>query len=99
MPPPSSDQASREDGDSHPCPEEEEFFQSRPDAADMEEAIGKFMEGMENLNFWTRELEDVVREIMEDQVFKGNQNFHSVRRISTFSALMVRYIPVHTSTY
>ena len=47
MPPPSSDQASREDGDSHPCPEEEEFFQSRPDAADMEEAIGKFMEGME----------------------------------------------------
>jgi len=36
MPPPSSDQASREDGDSHPCPEEEEFFQSRPDAADME---------------------------------------------------------------
>ena len=47
MPPPSSNQASREDGDSHPCPEEEEFFQSRPDAADMEEAIGKFMEGME----------------------------------------------------
>jgi hypothetical protein len=47
MQPPSSDQASREDGDSHPCPEEEEFFQSRPDAADMEEAIGKFMEGME----------------------------------------------------
>jgi len=47
MPPPSSYQASREDGDSHPCPEEEEFFQGRPDAADMEEAIGKFMEGME----------------------------------------------------
>ena len=47
MQPPSSNQASREDGDSHPCPEEEEFFQSRPDAADMEEAIGKFMEGME----------------------------------------------------
>jgi hypothetical protein len=68
----------------------------------MEEAIGKFMEGMEkvprNLNFWTRELEDVVQR-MEDQVFKGNQNFHSVRKISTFSALMVRYIPVHTSTY
>ncbi len=48
MPPPSADQASMEDGDPHPCPEDEEFFQSRPDAAGMEEAIGKFMEGMEN---------------------------------------------------
>jgi hypothetical protein len=36
-----------EDGDPNPCPEDEEFFQCRPDAADMEEAIGKFMEGME----------------------------------------------------
>ena len=47
IPPPYADQASMEDGDPHPCPEAEEFFQSRPDAADMEEAIGKFMEGME----------------------------------------------------
>ena len=47
MPPPSADQASMEDGDPNPCPEDEEFFQCRPDAADMEEAIGKFMEGME----------------------------------------------------
>ncbi len=47
VPPPSADQASMEDGDPHPCPEDEEFFQSRPDAVDMEEAIGKFMEGME----------------------------------------------------
>ena len=29
----------------------------------------------QDLNFWTRELDDVVREIMEDPVFKGNQNF------------------------
>ena len=47
MPPPSADQASMEDGDPNPCPEDEEFFECRPDAADMEEAIGKFMEGME----------------------------------------------------
>ncbi len=47
MPPPSADQATMEDGDPNPCPEDEEFIQSRPDAADMEEAIGKFMEGME----------------------------------------------------
>jgi len=33
-------------------------------------------DGDQDLNFWTRELEDVVREIMEDPVFKGNQNFH-----------------------
>ncbi len=31
--------------------------------------------GDQDLNVWTRELEDVVREIMEDPVFKGNQNF------------------------
>jgi hypothetical protein len=41
MPPPSADQASMEDGDPHPCPEDEEFFECRPDTADMEEAIGK----------------------------------------------------------
>ncbi len=33
-------------------------------------------DGDQDLNFWTRELEDVVREILEDPVFKGNQNFH-----------------------
>ena len=47
MPPPCADHASMEDRDPHPCPEDEEFFECRPDAADMEEAIGKFMEGME----------------------------------------------------
>ena len=47
MPPPSADHACMEDRDPHPCPEDEEFFEGRPDAADMEEAIGKFMEGME----------------------------------------------------
>jgi hypothetical protein len=31
--------------------------------------------GDQDLNLWTRELEDLVREIMEDPVFKGNQNF------------------------
>ena len=31
-------------------------------------------DGDQDLNMWTRELEDVVREIMEDPVFKGNQN-------------------------
>ena len=32
-------------------------------------------DGDQALDFWTRELEDGVREIMEDPVFKGNQNF------------------------
>ncbi len=31
--------------------------------------------GDQDLNLWTRQLEDVVQEIMEDPVFKGNQNF------------------------
>ena len=32
-------------------------------------------DGDQDLNLWLRELEDVVREIMEDPIFKGNQNF------------------------
>ncbi len=32
-------------------------------------------DGEQDLYLWTRELEDIVREIMEDPVFKGNQNF------------------------
>ncbi len=30
----------------------------------------------QDLNLWIREVEDVCREIMEDPLFKGNQNFH-----------------------
>ncbi len=33
-------------------------------------------DGDQNLNFWTRAMEDVVREIVEDPVFKGNQNLN-----------------------
>ena len=32
-------------------------------------------DGDQDLSLWTRELENIVREIMEDPVFKGNQNF------------------------
>ena len=32
-------------------------------------------DGDQDLHLWARELEDVVREIMEDPMFKGNQNF------------------------
>ena len=35
-----------EDLDPHPCEEDEEFFKSRPDAEEMEEAISKFLDGM-----------------------------------------------------
>ena len=35
------------EGDDNPCTEDEEFFQGRPDADDMEEAITKFLDGME----------------------------------------------------
>ena len=44
---PSADPGSEEDYYCDPCPEDEEFFDARPDAATMEEAIGKFMDGME----------------------------------------------------
>ena len=36
-----------ESGNNDPCPEDEEFFHAWPDAATMEEAMGKFMDGME----------------------------------------------------
>ena len=39
--------ADDEHGNQDPCQEDEEFFESRPDAATMEEATGKFMDGME----------------------------------------------------
>ena len=35
-----------EDGDPSPCPEDEEFF-VRPDAVAMDEAIGKFSDGLD----------------------------------------------------
>ncbi len=33
------------------------------------------LDGDQDLNFWTRDIEDLVREIMEDPIFKGNQNY------------------------
>jgi hypothetical protein len=42
--------ADAEHGNQDPCQEDEEFFESRPDAATMEEAIGKFMDRF----VWTR---------------------------------------------
>ena len=49
MPPPSADHTCMEDGDPHPsgCPEDAEFFECRPDTADMEEAIA--------LDVWARQ--------------------------------------------
>ncbi len=36
-----------DEGDDNPCSEDEEFFQGRPGAEDMEEAITKFLDGLE----------------------------------------------------
>jgi hypothetical protein len=36
-----------DEGDDNPCIDDEEFFLGRPDADDMEEAITKFLDGME----------------------------------------------------
>ena len=38
-PPTAADHANREEGDPSPCAEDEEFFEARPDAEDMEEAM------------------------------------------------------------
>ena len=67
-------------------------------------------DGDQDLNLWIRELEDVVRELMEDSIFKGNQNFHFEMDINelgkrlyggeanaavSFQIGQLRYIPVH----
>ncbi len=33
-------------------------------------------DGDQDLNFCSREMEDVVLDLMEDPIFKGNRNFH-----------------------
>ena len=53
-------------GNGEPCPEDEEFFDARPDAATMEEAIGKFMDGI-NCRWTAAEL------IMEDSIPDGRK--------------------------
>ncbi len=95
MPPPSADHASTEDRDPHPCPEDEEFFECRPDAADMEEAIGKFMEGMEKAG-WNFEKAHSILHKVREIVLWGNSDNTSCQapKVST-----LQYIHVHTSMY
>ena len=72
------------------------------------------LDGDQDLNLWIREVEDIVREIMEDPVFKGNQNYkfemdldEAGKRLFggeanagvAFQIGQLRYILVHTSTY
>ena len=67
-------------------------------------------DGDQDLNLWIRELEDVVRELMEDPIFKENRNFHFEMDINelgkrlyggeanaavSFQIGQLRYIPVH----
>ena len=44
--PPVESEHDHGEGDPDPCPEDEEYF-VRPDAAEMEKAIGKFFDGLE----------------------------------------------------
>ena len=68
------------------------------------------VDGDQDLNLWICELEDVVLEIMEDPIFKGNQNFHFEMDLNelgkrmyggeanaavSFQIGQLRYIPVH----
>jgi hypothetical protein len=44
----------------------------------------------QDLNLWSRELEDVIREIMEDPVFKGNQIFSFEMDVDTNGKCFIR---------
>ena len=54
-------------------------------------------DGDQDLNLWARELEDVLREIMEDPVFKGNQNFKFEMYIvhHMYIHVMIQFISVY----
>jgi hypothetical protein len=67
-------------------------------------------DGDQDLNLWVCELEDVAREIIEDSIFKGNQNFHFEMDLDqlgerlfggeanagvSFQIGQLRYIPSH----
>ena len=49
-----------ESGDNDPCPVDENFFHARPDAATMEEVIGKFMDGFKDLHQFVGRLPALV---------------------------------------
>jgi len=61
------------------------------------------LDGDQDLNLWIREVEDIVREIMEDPIFKGNQNYKFEMDLDEAGkrlfAVHTMYRPVHTSTY
>jgi len=109
MPPPSADQASMEDGDPNPCPEDEEFFQCRPDAADMEEAIGKFMEGMEKQEHTGYSTLHKLLQGLPAEAFEGGflrdldedekKRFTPSELLLYKVAVEYRYITAHTGTY
>ncbi len=45
-------------------------------------------DGDQDLHLWAREIEDLVLEIMEDPVFKGNQNFKFEMDLTTAGELL-----------
>ena len=60
-------------------------------------------DGDQDLNFWTREMEDVVLEIVEDPVFKGNQTYKfemdlfggKANAVVAFQIGQLRYMPMN----
>jgi hypothetical protein len=74
-----------------PCQEDDEFF-DRPAVVDGSIKCLNLREsaddGDQDLNLWIREVEDVCREIMEDTIFKGNQNFHFEMDLDKFCKRM-----------
>ncbi len=71
-------------------------------------------DGDQDLNFWMREIEDIVREIMEDPILKENQNYSFEMDLDeagnrlfggeanagvAFQIGQLRYKPVYIGTY
>ena len=68
-----------EDQDPHPCEEDEEFFKSRPNAEEMEDAISKFLDAMPTVE--SKRYEQLHRHLARLPVPESKTNqFHEAFR-------------------
>ncbi len=68
------------EGDDNPCTEDEDFFQGRPDADDMEEVITKFLDGMEGQErSGFKDLHRFLGRLPLPVVKGGTEKIHTVR--------------------
>ncbi len=92
-----------EDLDPHPCEEDEEFFKSRPNNKEMEQAISKFLDGMpavESKRYEQLHRHRALLPVPDSKKIKseGNSVNTSCQSLDVCTSTN-QYKPVCTSTY